>query len=117
MYAVIQVGGNQFQVSPGDRLLVDRLAQKIGDTVQFSPILVVDEKAVKLGVEAKNVTVEAKIVSHDLGQKLDIYRFRAKSRYRRHIGFRPQLTTLAIESIGKHTVSPVKRIVKKAKPA
>lgn len=99
MFAIVKIGGNQYKVSVGDTLVVDRLGQEVGQLVPFEALLVADGTDVKLGKEAKAIIVSTKIVSHGQGEKIHIRRFRAKSRHRRHIGFRHQLTTLTIESI------------------
>ncbi|EKD85047.1 MAG: hypothetical protein ACD_38C00100G0001 [uncultured bacterium] len=101
MNAVIQAGGNQYKVIPGQKIVVDRLADEVGKIVEYPALLVVDEKAVKLGKEAETVKVKAKIVEHKKGEKIRILRFKAKSRYARRRGFRPYQTVLQIESIGK----------------
>lgn len=99
MYAVVNINGHQYKVSPTQSLIVDRLQGRSGEFVQFSPLLVVDDQVVRVGSEAAGYDVTAKIIHQKKGVKVDVVRFRAKSRYHRHLGFRPQTTTLLIEAI------------------
>lgn len=100
MYAIVKINGSQYRVSPGDTLTVSKLQGNVGDSVSATTLLVADGDQVKVGKDATNISVAAKIVSHGKGEKIHIRRFRAKSKHRRHIGFRSQLTTIAIETIG-----------------
>jgi large subunit ribosomal protein L21 len=114
MYAVIKIGGTQYRVQPGQSLEVNHLQGKAGDTLEFPSLLVVDDKhEVKLGSEALRTKVVATVVSIAKGEKVHVRRFRAKSRYHRHIGFRQLLTKVRIESVGK-TQTPT-TAVKKSK--
>ena len=90
-YAVISVGGKQYRVREGERLLVDRLGTDEGKT--FSPdVLFVPDGG--------NARVTAKVVGHTKGPKIRIGKYRAKTGYKRHTGFRASLTQIEIESIG-----------------
>lgn len=113
MYAIVEIGANQYRVKPGENFLVDRLPGKVGETVEFSALLVVsDANRVSAGKDAAKIMVSAKILSHPQGEKLDISRFRHKVRHHRHIGFRPQLTKLQIMAIGKTELKTDKAVVK-----
>lgn len=101
MFAVIRVGGNQYRVSPGDNITVSHLQGQIGDMVQCEALLVAEGENVKLAADAKAVPVSAKIVEQGQGEKIHVRRFRAKSRFRKHVGFRAQLTKITIETIGQ----------------
>ena len=112
MYAVIKISGNQYRVNEGDKLAVNKIQGKAGDFLNFSPIIVVSEKSIKLGSALKNFYVTAKILNHHQGKKIDIYKFHAKSRYRKHLGFRPQLTMLQIEKIENGKIQVTKVTIK-----
>lgn len=99
MYAVVDIGGHQYQVTSQQTVVVTKLHGKAGDIVHLAPLLVVDGLVVKIAEEAATYRVSAKIMTHGKGEKVDIARFRAKSRYRKHRGFRPHTTTLLIERI------------------
>lgn len=103
MYAVIATGGQQYRVSEGDTITVKSLAAagEAGDTITLDQVLLVGgEGDAKVGTPTvAGASVTAQIVSHDLGTKRDIYKYRARKRYRKSGGFRPHETTLAITSI------------------
>lgn len=115
MQAIIQIGGNQYRVTPGTTLEVDRLDVKVGEVMSFPAIMVVDgQNQVKTGPEAAKINVAIKIGSHSKGDKIDVSRFRHKVRHRRHIGMRPLLTTVTVESIGEVKKEVKKPVAKKA---
>ncbi len=101
MFVIVRIQGKQYNVVPKDTIIVDRMEGEVGATVEFSEVLLVsDDKKTHIGTPfVPKKTVKAKIVSHGKGEKLDVFRFRAKSRHRRHVGFRPSQTTLEILSI------------------
>lgn len=96
-YAVIKYQGHQYKVAEGQELLVDKLLDKSEPEV----LLVADDGKVKVGKPIlKEAKIKIKILAEEVkGEKLDIFKFKAKSRYRRHTGFRPQYTKLLIEKI------------------
>jgi large subunit ribosomal protein L21 len=99
MYAVIRAGGKQYKVAKGDVIEVERVAE--GDSIDFTPLLVVDDKgkARSSRSELKDARVTAKIVGESKGPKIDVMKYRSKSRTRRHTGHRQRYTTLQIEDI------------------
>ncbi len=100
-YAVVKIQGSQFKVSEGDRLEVNRLSQKEGEKVEFPEVLLaVEDGQVKIGRPVvKESRVTAKVVKQFQGPKLDIFKFKAKTGYRRKMGFRPQKTLVQVEKI------------------
>lgn len=102
MFAIVQIGGKQFSVSPGDILTVEHLDTAVGKTLTFDRVMLTnDGKATQVGTPiVEGVTVTAKILSHQKGEKIEVRRFKSKVRYRKHIGFRPHETTLSIVSVG-----------------
>ncbi len=96
-YAVIKLQGRQFKVKEGEEILVDKLIdQKVCPEV----LLVVDDKEVKIGRPiVKNAKIKIKVVGEEKGEKISVRKYKAKSRYRRKMGFRPQYTRLLIEKI------------------
>jgi large subunit ribosomal protein L21 len=98
-YAVIRVGGKQHKVSEGDEILVGKLPDPKKFDVEV--LLFADGDKVKIGKPVlKDVTVKMKVVTEmEKGEKMDIYKFKAKSRYKRHTGFRPQYTRLLVQKI------------------
>ena len=96
-YAIIAVGGKQYVVHEGERLLVDRLGTDEGKTFHPELLFVGGDGKAQLHPSA---TVTARVVGHVLGDKVRIGKYRPKSGYRRHTGFRAQLSQIEIESIG-----------------
>ena len=98
-YAIISIGGKQHRVREGERLLVNRLAEEEGATLTPNVLLVGGNGSTDLSPKGNEVT--AVVVSHVLGKKIRIGKYRPKSGYRRHTGFRSRLTEIRIEAIGQ----------------
>jgi large subunit ribosomal protein L21 len=96
-YAIISLGGKQYRVHEGERLLVDRLRADEGATVEPRVLLVGGDGAPDL---APSSTVTARVVGHELGKKIRIGKYRRRTGYRKHTGHRSRLTRIEIESIG-----------------
>lgn len=101
MFVIVRIQGKQYNVTPKDTIIIDRMEGEIGAIIEFTDVLLVsDDKKISVGTPVvSKKSVKAKILSHGKGEKLDVFRFRAKSRHRRHIGFRPSQTTLEILSV------------------
>lgn len=97
-YAIISIGGKQYRVREGERLLVDRLKDAEGATLTPTVLLVGGDGEPKLGGDG--VTVTARVVGEQLGEKLRIGKYKKRTGYRRHTGFRAKHTQIQIESIG-----------------
>jgi large subunit ribosomal protein L21 len=97
-YAIISLGGKQYRVREGERLLVDRLAVEEGKT--FHPDVLMLGGEGKFELSPKSVQVTARVVGSPLGQKIRIGKYKPKSGYKRHTGFRAKLSQIEIESIG-----------------
>ena len=91
MYAVIRAGGKQHKVAKGDIIEVEKV--KDGETLEFTPLLIVDDKGkVRSGQsDLSKALVTAKVVEETKGTKIEVYKYRNKSRYRRHAGHRQKL--------------------------
>jgi large subunit ribosomal protein L21 len=96
-YAIISVGGKQYRVREGERLLVDRLPLEDGATFTPSVLLAGGDGDASL---APGVVVTAKVVRQAKGPKLVIGKYKKRTGYKRHTGFRASLTQIEIESIG-----------------
>lgn len=101
MYAILKHGGHQYRVSPGDRLLVDRLVAEVGSSVTLEPVLLVaDGDSAEVGAGAlSGAHVTATVVAHRRGRKLRVFTYKPKKRHRRTIGYRSALTELLIEEV------------------
>jgi len=100
-YAVVKISGAQYLIKEGDQLVVEKLFQKEGDKIELKEILLlVDESKISIGEPlVKNAKILAKVLKQAKGEKIRVAKFKAKSRYRRVTGFRPQLTSIKIEKI------------------
>jgi large subunit ribosomal protein L21 len=96
-YAIISLGGKQYRVREGERLLVDRLKADEGKTIHPDVLFLGGDGE---GTLRPTAQVTAKVVGHVLGDKVRIGKRRPKSGYRRQTGFRARLSQIEIQSIG-----------------
>jgi large subunit ribosomal protein L21 len=108
-YAIISLGGKQYRVQEGERLLVDRLRADEGATLEPRVLLIGGNGEPDL---SPSTTVTARVVGHELGEKIRIGKYRRRTGYKKHTGHRSKLTRIEIESIGA-----AKRAKAAAKPA
>jgi large subunit ribosomal protein L21 len=117
MYAIIRIGGKQAKVSPGDIIDVERI-KDAGDVVSFVPLLVVDESGTTITDREKlaKVAVSAKVLGESRGPKVDVFKYKNKTGYRRRQGHRQTYTTIEITGIElpKKKAAPKKAAPKKA---
>jgi large subunit ribosomal protein L21 len=120
---VIVSGGKQYRVAPGDRILVDRLKADAGAELTLDRVLLIaDGATTKVGLhELQGETVQARVIGHPRGPKVDVLRYKSKKRVRVHRGARADLTALEILGIGSaaKTEKPAKaeKADKPEKPA
>jgi large subunit ribosomal protein L21 len=98
VYAIISIGGSQYRVSEGQRLLVDRVAHDEKKTFHPTILFVGGDGKAELGPKSTQVT--ARVVEHVRGPKIRVGKYRQRTGYRRHTGHRSELTEIEIESIG-----------------
>jgi len=100
--AVIVSGGKQYRVAPGDRILVDRIAAEPGASVKLGRVLLFsDGSDVKVGNPAVDgLDVDAKVIAHRRGPRIESLRYKSKKRVRVHRGGRADLTALEIIAVG-----------------
>lgn len=102
MFAIVEIGGNQFTVKVGDIIEVDNQNTEIGSTIQVQPLLVSDEagEAVKIGTPlVAGATVSFKVLEDYRGEKIRVFKMKSKKRYARTFGFRPEQTKLEVTAI------------------
>ena len=101
MYAILETGGKQYKVRPGDTLQVEKLPGEAGDTVELNRVLMVaDDETVAVGKPlVAGAKVLAELVGQGRGPKIIVFKYKAKVRYRRKTGHRQSLTTLRITEI------------------
>lgn len=100
-YAVVQTGGKQYRVRPGDVIDVEKLEAEVGSTINLEPVLLMSKDGdVTIGTPAvENVRVKADVHSHGRGDKIIVFKYKPKVRYRRKQGHRQWYTRLSIKEI------------------
>ncbi len=97
-YAIISVGGKQYRVREGERLLVDRVG--LDDGATFTPQVLLAGGDGDVAIAPSDVTVTVRVVGQQRGPKIRIGKYKKRTGYKRHTGFRAALTQIEIESIG-----------------
>ena len=101
MYAVIETGGKQYRVAPGDTIQVETLAGEVGSAVEFDKVLLVNKDAGEMltGAEASHARVKATIAGNDRGDKVLVFKFKRKKQYKKTIGHRQNFTEVKVGDI------------------
>ncbi len=100
MYAVIETGGKQYRVQEGDIITIEKIKAEVGETVAFDKVLVLsDGNDVKVGTPYLDAAVTGSVVEHGKGQKVIIFKYKAKKDYRKKQGHRQPYTMVKIESL------------------
>jgi large subunit ribosomal protein L21 len=102
MYAIIRTGGHQEKVAVGEQITVDRLKQEPGEEITFVPLMIHkdDGSIVTDHAElARDASVKGKVLQHFKGEKQEVFNYRQKTGYRRHVGHRQPLTLVEIEEL------------------
>ncbi|MBQ4227632.1 MAG: 50S ribosomal protein L21 [Clostridia bacterium] len=100
MYAVIKTGGKQYRVQQGDVIFVEKLNAQADDTVNFDALLIGDENSSKIGTPTvEGAKVEGKVVAQVKGEKITVYKYKAKKNERKKQGHRQPYTKVEITAI------------------
>ena len=101
MYAVIETGGKQYRVAPGDMVKVEALPGDVGSAVEFGRVLAVvnDSNEVTAGSALATARVTGTISEHGRGDKLIVFKFKRKKQYKRTIGHRQNYTQVTVNEI------------------
>ena len=101
MYAVIETGGKQYKVAPGDLIQVEKLPGEVGSEVELDRVvaLVQEGEPVLAGPDAASVRVKAEIVEQGRGDKTIVFKFKRKKQYKRTIGHRQAFTRLKVTEV------------------
>lgn len=101
MYAVIETGGKQYRVAPGDAILVEKLEGEPGSTVEFDKVLAIgnDSGELSTGEAVAGARVKASIQNQDRAKKILVFKFKRKKQYKRTIGHRQYHTKVVIDEI------------------
>ncbi|HLJ21559.1 MAG TPA: 50S ribosomal protein L21 [Stellaceae bacterium] len=100
--AVVVSGGKQYRVAPGDQVLVDRLAAEPGSSIKLGRVLLMhDGDEITVGAPGVDgLEIEAKVLAHRRGPRIEVLRYKSKKRVRVHRGARADLTALEILPFG-----------------
>ena len=100
MFAIIETGGKQYNVTEGDIIKVEKLSNAVGDKVKFEVLLVSDGKKLVAGTPiVKGAEVTAEVLSHGKGDKIVVFKYKPKKNERKKQGHRQPWTEIKIESI------------------
>ena len=101
MYAVIETGGKQHRVEPGEELNLEKLDAEAGATIDFDEVMMIGEGGdVKIGTPfVDGGKVSAEVVEHGRGDKVTIIKMRRRKHYQKHQGHRQNFTEILIKSI------------------
>jgi large subunit ribosomal protein L21 len=100
MYAVIQTGGKQYRVQPGDTLYVEKLGGSAGEAVEFDEVLFVGGDVPTIGTpKVDGARVTGEIIGHGRDEKVLVYKFRRRKNYRRKNGHRQAHTVVRIKEV------------------
>ena len=101
--AIIETGGKQYRVDPGQIVTIEKLELEVGATVTFSKVLmVIDGAKTTFGTPTvANLSVVGEVVEQGKGEKIRVFTYKSKKRQRRTLGHRQSLTKVKIVSIGE----------------
>ncbi|MFQ5882728.1 MAG: 50S ribosomal protein L21 [Candidatus Methylomirabilales bacterium] len=101
MYAVVETGGKQYRMAPGEVIAVERLPGSVGEVIELSRVLLVGEgEKIQVGSPVvPGAKIRARILGQVRGRKVAVFKFRRREKYRRKTGHRQQLTRLQVEEI------------------
>jgi large subunit ribosomal protein L21 len=103
MFAVIKTGGKQYRVAEGDKVLIEKLDQEVGQEFDFEEVLLVTNGSaenVKIGQPfLKDAKVHAKVIEQGKAEKKIVFRYHSKTRYRKKKGHRQPITKVEILKI------------------
>ena len=100
MYAIIETGGKQLRVEEGQSIFVEKLDAEVGSTITLDKVLLIGDKAVKVGNPyIKGASVAAKVEKQGKSKKIRVFKYKAKANEHKTIGHRQPYTRLVIEAI------------------
>lgn len=101
MYAVIETGGKQYRVAPGQSIEIDTIAGDVGANVEFDRVLAIsnDSNELIFGDALKTARVRGRIAAHARGNKIIVFKFKRKKQYKRTIGHRQNYTRVEVQEI------------------
>jgi large subunit ribosomal protein L21 len=106
-YAIVESGGKQYRVEKGQSLLVDRIAEDEGAKVPLRAVMFRSDGDVVIAPkDLEKVKVEAKVAGHERGEKIRVFKYKAKKGYRKRHGHRSELTRLEVTEVKLLTRKP-----------
>jgi large subunit ribosomal protein L21 len=100
MQAIIETGGKQYRVAPGDVIRVEKLAGEAGSEVELKPLAIFkDEGELVAGADLGSATVKGTILGEGRGDKVIVFKFKRKKQYKRTIGHRQDFTAVQVGEI------------------
>ncbi|MBP6945134.1 50S ribosomal protein L21 [Patescibacteria group bacterium] len=99
MIAVIHTGGKQYLVKQGDIVKIEKLDANVGDKVMFETLMSAEGETVKLGTPSLGQNVTAEVLEQGRDAKVEVVKYKAKSRYTRRTGHRQSFTKVKISQI------------------
>jgi large subunit ribosomal protein L21 len=100
MQAIIETGGKQYRVAPGDVIRVEKLAGEAGSEVELKPLAIFkDEGELVAGADLGSATVKGTILGEGRGDKVVVFKFKRKKQYKRTIGHRQDFTAVQVGEI------------------
>lgn len=101
MFAIIETGGKQYSVAPGDEIGVEKLPGEVGSSIEFTNVVAVSDNGGELlaGKDVKSAKVTATISGHGRSKKILVFKFKRRKHYRRLSGHRQSYTQVKIGDI------------------
>ena len=100
MYAVVETGGKQYRVAPGDVIHVETLAGEVGSSLELDGVkAVVDGSNIVSGSQAATARIRATVTGHGRDSKVIVFKFKRKKQYKRTIGHRQNYTQVKINEV------------------
>ncbi|MCL6583595.1 MAG: 50S ribosomal protein L21 [bacterium] len=100
MYAVIETGGKQYKISPGDVIAVEKLEGEKGSQVEFDQVhLIADQEQISCGQKVQGARVRGTILGEKKGKKVIAFKYKRRKSYKRKIGHRQKYTTVRVDEI------------------
>jgi large subunit ribosomal protein L21 len=101
MYAIIETGGKQYRVAPGDVVRVGKLNGEIGSEIELGRVLAVakGENELSAGGDSADARVKATITAHGRARKITVFKFKRKKQYKRTMGHRQDYTEVRVGEI------------------
>ena len=102
MYAIIETGGKQYRVSPGNKVRVEKINADVGANIQIDSVLLVSGEETLIGTpHVESMPVHARVISHGRGDKIRVIKMKRRKNYRRTQGHRQDYSELEILGIGE----------------